>query len=98
MRLSHYRGARVYLEYRSVTWDQDYAADVAELLLGVQGEDTSVQSGELTIGLIGRFVQFLMGDRFMKTDPRNALRSLSKVGTQGHTQELQRPGFPDRRS
>lgn len=46
----------VYVEYHSVAWDQDNAADVAELLLGVRGEDTSVQSAEFTIGIVGRFL------------------------------------------
>ena len=46
----------VYIEYRSVAWDQDDTPDVAEFLLGVQGDDVGVQSAEFTVGLIGRFL------------------------------------------
>ena len=46
----------VFIEYRSVAWDQDDTPDVAEFLLGVQGDDVGVQSAEFTVGLIGRFL------------------------------------------
>ena len=45
----------VFAEYRSVAWDQDDTADVAEVLLGVEGEDTGIQSAEFMLGLVARF-------------------------------------------
>ena len=38
-----------------MAWEQDDTADVAELLLGVETEDTGIQSGAFMVGLVARF-------------------------------------------
>ena len=39
------------LESRGVSWSQDNASDLGELLLGVEGEPVTVSSNEFTIGV-----------------------------------------------